>query len=118
MPKGEALKQYKQEQRAETRQKLEEAIAELKYSKQKVSVANVAQLSGVSRANIYANYHDLFKKNSSTKTSKTDHQHKRKKLDDQEQIIQKLKEENRQLRQANAALIHEVVALKLLLGKQ
>ncbi|MCL4431915.1 MAG: TetR/AcrR family transcriptional regulator [Epsilonproteobacteria bacterium] len=113
MPKGDSLKRYKEEQKLQTRKKLEEAIRELKASGgAKISVDQLATLCGISRATIYANYKDLLD-NLSTK-GQTNSKQRHVRFKENESIINKLREENRELRLANNQLIDQVVAMKLM----
>lgn len=112
MPKGDSLKRYKEEQKIQTRIKLEEAIMELKASgSAKITVDQLATLCGISRATIYANYKDLIDglstKNQTSPKQKTQ-------LKEKESILDKLREENRELRLTNNKLMDQVVAMKLL----
>ena len=113
MAKGDSLKRYKEEQKLQTRKKLEEAIRELKASGgAKISVDQLATLCGISRATIYANYKDLLD-NLSTK-GQTNSKQRHVRFKENESIINKLREENRELRLANNQLIDQVVAMKLM----
>ena len=123
--KGEALFEYKKAQKKETEGKLIKAIKELKSSNNKISVSKIATLSGVSRANIYANYMYVFDDvDSVTSMKKKERQieesieQKTKKeskvlLKEKDEIITKLREENKQLRHGNGKLIDEIIALKI-----
>lgn len=115
MAKGEALKQYKIEQKAQTRKKLEAVIEKLKSSKQKITVSNVATLSGISRASIYANYKDLFTNVTSIQNIKENVSSQKNILKEKDETIGKLREENRDLRDANTKLMDEIIALKMML---
>lgn len=118
MPKaGDALKDYKIEQKAETTKKIKEAIEILRSSNEKISITKVAVLSGISRANIYANYKELFddiapieSKISSTK--------RRIELKEKNSDIDALREENKRLRIINNKLMDQLVAMKILLGSK
>ena len=116
MAKGDSLKRYKNEQKAQTRKRIEEAIETLKSAQgnKKITVSQVATLSGITRASIYANYQDLLErlkspidKNSLTLQNNTK---------DKNEIISKLREENKDLRLANQKLMDQVIALKKLLN--
>lgn len=113
---GDALKEYKIEQKAETTEKIKEAIAILRSSKEKISITKVAALSGISRANIYANYKELFEDISpiESKIKSTEH---RKELKENNAVINDLRDENKRLRTINNQLIDQLVAMKILLSK-
>jgi cell division protein ZapA (FtsZ GTPase activity inhibitor) len=113
---GDALKDYKIEQKAETTKKIKEAIAILRSSKEKISITKVASLSGISRANIYANYKELFEEISpiESKIKSTEHRIEQK---EKNAVMDELREENKQLREIKNKLMDEVVAMKLLLDK-
>jgi uncharacterized protein YlxW (UPF0749 family) len=114
MAKGDSLKRYKEEQKIQTRIKLEEAIRELKASgSEKISVDQLATLCGISRATIYANYKDLLDGLSAKVPTNSKQQHA--KIKENESIIDKLREENREFRLANNKLMDQVIAMKLLL---
>lgn len=60
MAKGDSLKKYKMEQKAQTRKRLQTVIKELKQTETgKITVSKIATLAGTTRASIYANYQDL-----------------------------------------------------------
>jgi cell division protein ZapA (FtsZ GTPase activity inhibitor) len=113
---GDALKDYKIEQKAETTKKIKEAIAILRSSKEKISITKVASLSGISRANIYANYKELFEEISpiESKIKSTEH---RKEQKEKNAIMDDLREENRRLRDINSKLMDQLVAMKILTDK-
>jgi len=117
MAKGDSLKRYKIEQKAETRKRIEKAIETLKSTPgdKKITVAQVAALSGITRASIYANYQDLLERlKSPTERSSLKTQNN---VKDKDEVISKLREENKDLRLANQKLMDQVVALKKLLNK-
>ena len=123
--KGEALLDYKKAQKKETQDKLIKAIKELKSINNKISVSKIATLSGVSRANIYANYMYVFdnvdsvtsmKKRENQIEKSIEQQTKKESkilLKEKDEIIAKLREENKQLRYGNGRLMDELVALKI-----
>lgn len=112
MAKGDSLKKFKIEQKDETRKKLQNVIDDLKSSGAKISVASAAALSGISRANIYANYKDLFEKAASI-NSKIKTEDYRNELKDKNDIIEKLRAENKHLREANHKLMDQLVGVKI-----
>lgn len=112
MAKGDSLKKFKIEQKDETRKKLQNVIDDLKSSGAKISVGSVAALSGISRANIYANYKDLFEKAASI-NSKIKTEDYRNELKDKNDIIEKLRAENKHLREANHKLMDQLVGVKI-----
>lgn len=111
---GDALKNYKIEQRAETGQKIEEAIDILRSSKEKISITKVAVLSGVSRANIYANYKELFEDIAPIE-SKISSTKRRIEINNNNSLVNDLKEENKRLREINSKLMDQIVAMKMML---
>ncbi len=116
MPKGDSLKRYKEEQKIQTRIKLEEAIRELKASGgAKITVDQLATLCGISRATIYANYKDLLENLSDRSTTSIKIEANSSKAKDV--IISDLREENKKLRLANNALIDQIVGIKIILEK-
>lgn len=116
MPKGDSLKRYKEEQKIQTRIKLEEAIRELKASgSEKITVDQLATLCGISRATIYANYKDLLENPSERSTSSMKIQVNTSKAKDA--IIAELREENKKLRLVNNALMDQIVGIKIILEK-
>lgn len=116
MPKGDSLKRYKEEQKIQTRIKLEEAVRELKASgSEKITVDQLATLCGISRATIYANYKDLLENLSDRSTTSMKIQVNTSKAKDA--IIADLREENKKLRLANNALMDQIVGMKILLEK-
>ena len=116
MAKGDSLKRYKEEQKTQTRIKLEEAIKELKASgSEKISVDQLATLCGISRATIYANYKDLLENLSDRSTTSMKIQANTSKAKDA--IITELREENKKLRLANNALMDQIVGMKIILEK-
>lgn len=114
---GDALQNYKIEQKIETSQKIEDAIQMLRSSKEKISITKVAALSGVSRANIYANYKELFD-NIAPIDSKISSTKRRIEINNKNTIIVDLQEENKKLRDMNNKLMDQMVALKLMLGNR
>lgn len=117
MAKGDSLKRYKIEQKAQTRKRIEEAIETLKsaQSDKKITVAQVAALSGITRASIYANYKDLIERlKSSTNKNSVNLENN---VKDKNEVISKLREENKDLRFANQKLMDQVVALRKLLNQ-
>lgn len=112
MAKGDSLKKFKIEQKDETRKKLQNVIDDLNSSGAKISVGSVAALSGISRANIYANYKDLFEKAASI-NSKIKTEDYRNELKDKNDIIEKLRAENKHLREANHKLMDQLVGVKI-----
>ncbi|OYZ59037.1 MAG: hypothetical protein B7Y17_05840 [Sulfuricurvum sp. 24-42-5] len=116
MPKGDSLKRYKEEQKIQTRIKLEEAVRELKASgSEKITVDQLATLCGISRATIYANYKDLLENLSDRSTTSMKIQVNTSKAKDA--IIAELREENKKLRLTNNALMDQIVGMKILLEK-
>ena len=116
MAKGDSLKRYKEEQKIQTRIKLEEAIRGLKVSgSEKISVDQLATLCGISRATIYANYKDLLENLSDRSTTSMKIQANASKAKDT--IITDLREENKKLRLSNNALMDQIVGMKILLEK-
>jgi AcrR family transcriptional regulator len=114
MPKGDSLKRYKEEQKIQTRIKLEEAIRELKASGgAKITVDQLATICGISRATIYANYKDLLENLSDRSTTSMKLQANTSKAKDA--IIADLRDENKKLRLANNALMDQIVGMKILL---
>lgn len=111
---GDALKEYKIEQKAETTVKIKEAIEILRKSKEKISITKVAALSGISRANIYANYKELFEDISPIE-SKIKSTERRIELKAKNNTIIDLQEENKKLKDINNKLMDQMVALKLIL---
>ncbi len=111
---GDALKQYKIEQKIETGQKIEDAIEKLRSSNDKISITKVAALSGVSRANIYANYKELFEEIApiESKISSTIH---RTEIKNKNNLVDDLKEENKRLRDINNKLMDQIVAMRMML---
>jgi len=115
MPKGDSLKKYKMEQKAQTHKRIKEVIEELKRTETgKITVSKIATLAGITRASIYANYQDLLtdleinsKKQSSFHSSK-----------DQSETIEKLKAEVKVLRTGNKQLMDQIIALKAMLKRQ
>lgn len=112
MAKGDSLKRYKIEQKAQTRKRIKEVIEELKQTETgKITVSKIATLSGITRASIYANYQDLLedldikskKKGSNGETK------------EQNDMIDRLRAEEKIIKRDNQLLMDQVVALKLLL---
>lgn len=114
---GDALKEYKIEQKAETTEKIKEAIMMLRSSKEKVSITKVAALSGISRANIYANYKELFEEIAPIE-SKIKSTERRIEIKNKNNTIIDLQEENKKLRDMNNKLMDQMVALKLMLSNK
>ena len=117
MAKGDSLKRYKNEQKAQTRKRIEEAIETLKSTQgdKKITVSQVATLSGITRASIYANYKDLLERlKSPTDKSSLYVQNN---VKDKNEVISKLREENKDLRLANQKLMDQVVTLRKLLNQ-
>jgi len=113
---NDALIKYKESQKIEMMNKIQEAIESLKASNTKVSVANIAKLVGVSRANLYAHYKDTIQKFSNTGTlDKVKKQGKS--IEIQEDTLQRLKKENKELKDINNKLIDQLVAMKVLAEK-
>lgn len=112
MSKNNALKEYKEKQKQEMSQKILEAIQELKTSGNKVSVANIATLIRVSRANLYANYKDMISDFSNI-VSKSTINEKSETIKVQSEDINKLRKENRELKEANSKLMDQLVAMKI-----
>lgn len=114
---GDALKEYKIEQKAETTEKIKEAVGLLRSSKEKISITKVAALSGISRANIYANYKDLFEDISpiESKIKSTEH---RKEQKEKNALVDELREENKRLREINNKLMDQIVVMQILLNSK
>jgi len=111
MAKGDSLKKYKMEQKAQTRKKLIAVIKELKNAGEtKITVSKIATLAGITRASIYANYKDIINNLESTKIESYTNNFK-----DQNDIILSLKEENKRLQSINSKLMDQLVATKLML---
>ena len=116
MAKGDSLKRYKIEQKAQTRKRIKEVIKELKETETetgKITVSKIATLSGITRASIYANYQDLLedlaiksKKVSSSGNTK-----------EQNDTIERLRDEVKILKANNQLFMDQVVALTLMLKK-
>lgn len=117
MSKNSALKEYKEKQKEEMSQKILEAIQELKTSGDKVSVANIAILIGVSRANLYANYKGMISDFSNVDSKSTINE-KSETIKMQSEDIDKLRKENRELKEANNKLMDQLVAMKMLCSKK
>ena len=116
MAKGDSLKRYKNEQKVQTRKRIEEAIETLKSTQgdKKITVSQVAALSRITRASIYANYQDLLERlKSPTDRSSLKVQNNVKYKD---AVISRLHEENKDLREANQKLMDQVIALRKLLN--
>jgi cell shape-determining protein MreC len=111
---GDALKDYKIEQKAETTKKIKEAIEILRSSKEKISITKVATISGISRANIYANYKELFEDISPIESKIKSIEH-RKELKENIAAMNDLREENKRLREINSKLMDQIVAMKMML---
>ena len=114
MAKGDSLKKFKAEQKEKTRQLLQKIIQDLQAAGEKVSVSKVATLAGLSRANIYANYKDLFDKTAPIE-DKARYKEHRKVLQEKESTLHTLRQENSLLKEANLKLMDELVAMKILL---
>lgn len=114
MSKNSALKEYKEKQKEEMSQKILEAVQELKDSGNKVSVSNIATLIGVSRANLYANYKDIISNFSNVDTKNTINEQTQT-LKVQSKDIDKLRKENKELREINNKLMDQIVAMKVML---
>lgn len=114
MAKGDSLKKYKMEQKAQTRKRIKEVIEELKRIETgKITVSKIATLSGLTRASIYANYQDLHEDlDMSGKKRKVSNSSK-----EQGDTIEKLREEVKVLRIGNKHLMDQIIALKALLKK-
>ena len=89
-------------------------LTHLWINSQKVSVSKVATLAGLSRANIYANYKDLFDKTAPIK-DKARYKEHRKVLQEKESTLHTLRQEKSLLKEANLKLMDELVAMKILL---
>lgn len=114
MAKGDSLKKYKIEQKEKTRDNLKQVIEGLKRSEGLISISNVAKVSGISRATIYANYKDLFDDLNLT-NDKEIKQH-REALTEKSETIEELKKDNRHLREANQKLMDQIIAAKMMLS--
>lgn len=111
---GDALKQYKIEQKIETGQKIKDAIEKLRSSNDKISITKVAALCGVSRANIYANYQELFEEIAPI-TSKINSTIHREEIKNKNNLVDDLKEENKRLHDINNKLMDQIVAMRMML---
>ncbi|MDF1878432.1 hypothetical protein JHD46_02125 [Sulfurimonas sp. SAG-AH-194-C20] len=116
MAKGDSLKKFKSEQKEKTTELLKTIIVELQEAGTKVSVSKVAALSGLSRANIYANYKILFDKLAPIE-SKTDNKELRQLLKEKDNSLHVLRKENKALKEANMKLMDQLVMIKILLDK-
>ena len=114
MSKNSALKEYKEKQKEEMSQKILEAAKKLKDSGDKVSVSNIANLIGVSRANLYANYKDIISDFSNVDKNNTINEQSQT-LNVQSKNIDKLRKENKELREVNYKLMDQIVAMKIML---
>lgn len=114
MAKGDSLKKFKSEQKEKTTELLETIIDELQAAGEKVTVTKVATLSGLSRANIYANYKNLFDKSAPIE-SKTDNKELHQVLKKKDNTLHILRKENKALKEANIKLIDQLVMMKILL---
>jgi len=112
MAKGDSLKKFKSEQKEKTTEILESIIEELQVAGQKVTVSKVATLSGLSRANIYANYKSLFEQSAPIQ-SKTDSKELRQALKEKDDTLYTLRQENKALKEANIMLMDQLVMMKL-----
>lgn len=114
MAKGEALKQFKDEQKAVTAEKIKQTIIEIRKNKDlKLSVSNVAKLSGISRANIYAHYKDLIDDFTKVDLNKEPNQEK---IIFDKNIIEEnklLKKQVRELQEDKKQLMDKIIALKI-----
>lgn len=113
MAKGDSLKKFKSEQKEKTTELLEKIIDELQTAGEKVTVSKVATLSGLSRANIYANYKNLFD-NSTPIESKTDNKELRQVVKEKDNALHTLRQENKLLKEVNIKLMDQLVAMKIL----
>jgi cell division protein FtsB len=115
MAKGDSLKKYKMEQKAQTHKRIKEVIEELKQTGAgKITVSKIATLAGITRASIYANYQDLLEDlEVNSKKQPSSHSSK-----EQNETIEKLKAENKVLRTGNKQLMDQIIALKAMLKKQ
>ncbi|QSZ43196.1 hypothetical protein GJV85_13560 (plasmid) [Sulfurimonas aquatica] len=113
MAKGDSLKKFKSEQKEKTTELLQTIIEELQALGEKVTVSKVATLSGLSRANIYANYKSLFE-DSAPIESKTDTKELRQGLKEKDNTLHKLRQENKALKEANTKLMDQLVMMKIL----
>lgn len=114
---NDALIKYKKSQKEEMIQKIKKAIKELKDSNSKVSVANIATLVGVSRANLYAHYKDVIQEYSNTGMVKKV-KHQAKSIEVREDELKKLKKENKDLKAINTKLMDQIVAIKIRLNEK
>ena len=113
MAKGDSLKKFKIQQKEKTTELLEKIIEKLQVAGEKVTVSKVATLSGLSRANIYANYKDLFDKSAPIE-SKTDNKELRQVLKERDNALHNLRQENKALKEANIKLMNQLVMMKIL----
>ena len=115
MAKGDSLKKYKMEQKAQTRKRIKEVIEELKQTETgKITVSKIATLAGITRASIYANYQDLLEDlEINSKKQPSSHSTK-----EQSETIEKLRAENKVLRTGNKQLMDQIIALKAMLKRQ
>ena len=113
MAKGDSLKKFKTQQKEKTTEILEKIIEELQDTGEKVTVSKVATLSGLSRANIYANYKDLFDKSAPIE-SKTNNKDLRQVLKAKDNTLHVLRQENQALKEANIKLMDQLVMMKIL----
>jgi len=116
MAKGDSLKKFKSAQKEKTTELLTTIIEELQVAGEKVTVSKVAILSGLSRANIYANYKSLFEKSAPIE-SKTDNKELRQLLKEKDNSLHTLHKENKALKEANVKLMDQLVVMKILLDK-
>ena len=115
MAKGDSLKRYKIEQKAQTHKRIKEVIEQLKQTETgKISVSKIATLAGITRASIYANYQDLLE----NLDIKSKAKHSNGEINEKNQTIERLRDEVKTLRTNNQLLMDQVVALKLLLKKR
>ncbi len=113
MAKGDSLKKFKSEQKEKTTELLQTIIEELQASGEKVTVSKIATLSGLSRANIYANYKSLFE-SSAPIESKTDTKELYQVLKEKDNALHTLRQENKALKEANIKLMDQLVMMKIL----
>jgi cell division protein FtsB len=115
MAKGDSLKKYKMEQKAQTRKRIKKVIEELKQTETgKITVSKIAILAGITRASIYANYQDLLEDlEINSKKQPSSHSTK-----EQSETIEKLRAENKVLRTGNKQLMDQIIALKAMLKRQ
>jgi len=113
---NDALIKYKESQKEEMIEKIRQAIKELKDSKTKVSVANIAKLIGVSRANLYSHYKDVIQEYSNTGVVEKA-KNQTKSIEVQADMLEKLKKENKELKTINSKLMDQIVAMQIVSEK-